>query len=809
METLGQDLRYAFRSLRRSKGFSVIAMLTLALGIGATTAVFSVVNGVLLKPLPYPDADRVTYVGVQWEQASMPSSSSTPLAFSYIAENARVFEGVTTYEALTAQLGDKQGWVDGIRVSEDFFTVVGTQPVLGRGFTPGESEPGGPDVAILSHNLWSNRFGADPTVLGRTIRLDDRSYMVVGIMPEDFRLVGWEDQSEVLIPLQLDPDPRDMGQNYSILARLKPGVTPERVETDLARVFEGLRAEYPDQAANRSGIGLLDYQDIYAGGLRTPLWILLGATLFVLLIACADVANLLLARATGRRREIATRAALGAGRGRIVRQLLTESLVLGVVAGAVGLLIGVWMVDALLAAAPYSIPRIEDIGLDARVLGFAVLTAVATAVVFGLASALTVLRLDLATVLRGGGRGGGDDRARRRTRDALIVAEAAVSLVLLIGAGLLITSFAKLRGVDPGFNPDDVLTVDIQRTPEGYDDAAQIWRFEQRVLERLRAIPGVTSAAATSSLPLERGWNIPLAVEGRPDATEGAMEWRAISDGYFATVETPLLRGRAFTAADMAGPPVAIINESTAERYWPEGDALGQHVVVGMMGNEMIPDFPAVPREIVGVVVDMREIGLDQPPRRTVFVPQSQVSWEPLVGLPTFMIRASDPSAVRDAVTRAIQEADPRMTELEFRTLNQVLFASIAQESFYMLLMTLFAGVALLLTALGIYGVVSYAVGQRAREIGVRIALGAGRGDVLRLVLRQGMLPVLIGLGIGLLAAFAFTRVLAGMLYGVGVRDPLTFVAVALLLAGVALCATWLPARRATRVDPMVALRAE
>lgn len=807
MDSLRQDLRYAVRSLSRSPGFTAVAVLTLALGIGATTAVFSIVNGVLLKPLPYPNAERVTYLGFEWTGGGI-ASSSTALQFSYVQEHARVFEGVATYRFLSAGLGDGSGsgWVDGIRVSEDFFAVVGTRPMIGRPFTPGESESGGPEVAVLGHDLWRARFAADPDVVGRTIRLDNKVHTVVGVMPPDFRFIGLEDRADVLVPLQLDPDPADLGQNYTVLARVRPGVTPTQVEADLAQVFHGLADEYPDQAGGRAGIQRMDYEEVFLGDLRTTLLVLLGATLFVLLIACADVANLLLARATGRKREIATRAALGAGRRRIVRQLLTEALVLGLVAGAAGLLIGVWSVDALLATAPRPIPRVEEIGLDTRVLGFALVLALTTAAAFGLASAMTASRLDLTSALKGGGRGESGDRARTRTRNTLIVAEAAVSLVLLIGAGLLIVSFLELRRVEPGFNPENLLTVEIERTPAGYGGAEQVLRFQQQAIDRIRAIPGVTAAAGVSALPLAGQFNFPMTVEGRPADYETAIQIRVISDGYFQTMETPLLRGRDLTAADMSGAPVAIINQATAARYWPGGDALGQRVLIGQFGEMRVPGFPVVPHEIVGIAADMRALGLDQPAPRMIFTSQTA---DRTARLPAFVIRAPSSSAIRDAVARAIHETDPRMTELEFRQMSQVAAASVARESFTMLLMTLFAGVALVLTVLGIYGVISYSVGERIREIGVRIALGARREDVLRLVVKQGMLPVMIGLGIGIVAAAGLTRVLASLLYEVGARDPGTFVAVALLMAVVALAAAYLPARRATRLDPMVALRAE
>ncbi|MGH6886310.1 MAG: ABC transporter permease, partial [Geminicoccales bacterium] len=468
METLIQDLRYAFRQLRRAPGFFAVAVLTLALGIGANTAVFSVVNGVLLKPLPYPDADRVTYLSWLWTRDAEPAVLSAH-KFAYWREHARVFEGVATYKTFGSRLGEAGGgYVQGLRVSGDFFGVIGIPPAIGRGFTTEENEPGGPQAAVLGHGLWRGRYGGNPDIVGRTIRLDGEQFTVVGVAGRRLRLADYEEYGDVLVPLQLEVDPQDQAHNYPVIARLEPGVTPDMAEADMARVFQSFRAEYPDQVGpEEAGVGLFSHAELFAGEVRSLLWILLAATLLVLLIACADVANLLLARATGRRREIATRAALGAGRRRIVRQILTESLLLGLAASGLGLVLAFWSLDALLAAVPVSMPRADAIGLDGRVLSFTLTSGLATAVVVGLAGALALLRIEPAAELSGNRVG--ESRAARRMSRTLVIVESAMSLVLLVGAGHLIASLFELRAVDPGFDSEGVLTARFPRPTAEYD----------------------------------------------------------------------------------------------------------------------------------------------------------------------------------------------------------------------------------------------------------------------------------------------------------------------------------------------------
>jgi predicted permease len=813
LERLVLDTRYALRGLRRSPGFTLTAVAALALGIGANTAIFSAIDGIVLKPIPYPDADRVVFLG--WDHGNGSRIPAlTPLEFDFWRAHSTVFDGVATSRGFTAELnGDaEQPLVHGIRVSDDFFDVVGIRPVIGRAFAPDENEPGGPRTAILSHGFWLRRQGGDSAVLGRQLALGSESYTVVGVMPESFRLVGSAASSdEVIVPLQFRADPQDLGNNYEVLARMRPGIAEWRVNADLARVAAEFHTAHPELSDPAPGsVYITSYREVYTGDFATTLWILLGATLFVLLIACADVANLLLARASGRQREIATRVALGAGRMRIIRQLLTESMALGLLGGGAGLLLGTGSVRALLALVPGSLPRADEIGLDGRVLVFTLLTSIATAAVFGLASALTATRPDVGAALREGGRAG-ESAGRRRVRDLFVAVETGVSLVLLVGAGLLIASFVRLHRIDPGFDARNVVTAMFDRTPGGYDSTGALWRFERQVLDRLRALPEVESAAATSVTPLAGQWNLPVTVEGRPDATEGAVQWRAISPAYFQTMHIPLVRGRPFTRADDAGAPdVAIITQSMARHYWPGGDAIGQRILLGVFKGKVSADQPARPLEVVGIVGDTRDISLDRAPSRTVYIPQAQVPDDWGLSLPTFLVRSRANSHVsREVLTRVVRDADPRVRPPMIQPLSDLMAGSIDGQRFTMLLMTLFAGLALLLTAIGIYGVIAYTVGRRRQEIGVRMALGARRGDVLLLVVTQAMRPVAIGLGAGVIAALLSSRVLAGMVYGVSVRDPLTFALVLCVLVVVALLAAYLPGRRATRIDPSVTLRAE
>jgi putative ABC transport system permease protein len=813
MDRIRQDLRFAFRQLRGSPGFAVLAVLTLALGIGANTAIFSVVNGVVLRPLPYPEPDRVVYLG--WDWGGGPQGALTAYKFEYWRENSRVFDAVATMNTVTVEveIDGAPGDVQGLSATEDFLRVLGSSPVLGRGFLSEETSPGGPQVVILGHDLWKEGLGADPDVVGTALRVNGTAREVVGVLPPDFQYVPSPSADGLLLPLQLEADPRDGGHNYNVLARLSPGVSMDQARADMESVFQQYRREHPELTGSDTerGIGFMSFADLYVGDLQRTLWVLLSAVGLVLLIACVNVANLLMTRATARSREIATRVALGAGRGRIVSQILTESMALAGIAGAIGLLLGLWSLDLLLALLPQGLPRMDEIGLDMRVLGFTFLAAVATGLGFGLGAALPASRPQLSVVIKEGSAGSGSPRGFR-ARGALIAGEVALSLVLLAGAGLLVTSFLQLRGVEKGFDPRDVVTVNLGNPPEGYSTGEDIASLERQVAERIGSLPGVRGVAAATTLPLQRGWNIPIGLEGRPGGGEPAIEFRSVSPEYFSTLEIPITRGRSFSEVERtaASAPVAIINEATARHYWPDGDPIGQRITIAeWQGASVFPGTPDPAREIVGVVGDIREIGLDVPPQRTVYVPQAQTHPALVTGLPQFMIRTDRPGEVMGSTRQALSEIDPRLREPSFSTMNDVVAVSIAQDRFNTLLVGSFAALALVLTMIGIFGVVSYTVRQRTREIGIRMALGANRSSVRGMIVSQGMKAVLVGVVIGLAGSFALTRFMSGMLFGVEPGDPVTFVTVSALLVSVALIASWIPARRATRIDPVLALRSE
>jgi putative ABC transport system permease protein len=812
MEPLLQDLRYAVRTLRGSPGFALVAVLTLGLGIGANTAIFSVLNAVVLRPLPLPESHRLVNLG--WSWGGEPIASVTALKFEYWREHSRVFEGLATYNQFTAEgpAGSPDEGLRGMNVSDDFFRVVGLQPVLGRGFTAEENRPGGPPVVVLSDATWRNHFGRDPRVVGGEIELDGLSHTVVGVMPPSFRFPYSPEFDGLLRPLRLVADPQDQGHNSSVLGRLRPGVTHEQARADLDRVLAGYRQDHPGHVGHdRERMTLMSFQDIFVGGFERLLWVLLGAIGFVLLIACANVANLLLARATGRQREISVRLALGAGRGRVVRQLLTESLVIALLAAVLGVALAAWGVGALLDLSPTPLPRQDEIGLDGRVLGFTLLIATLTGIGFGLAAALPATRPDLAHSLKEGGRTAGGTRGSGRIRSALVVSEAAIAVVLLSGAGLLISTFANLRAVDTGFRAENLVVASFPRAPVELRGAEAIAGFQEWVVEEIGALPGVHSVATTSVVPFMGQMNLPMTVDGRPEASESSIQIRMVSPRYFETLAVPVVRGRAFSDADRRGAaPVIIINESTARHYFPGEDPIGQRIhVAAVEGQPVIPGLDEPVREIVGVVGDVREMGLRQAAAaRTLYVPQAQVP-EMFASMPNLLVRTAGPAETSRALPGALQALDPRLPAPQVRRMTEVVGLSMGQERFVGTLLTVFAGIALLLTAVGIYGVIAYTVRQRTREIGVRVALGARPQDVVRLVTSQGMVPVVIGLALGIGAAFFATRVLEGIVFGVETHDPLTFALAILLLTGVALLASYLPARRATRVDPMIALRSE
>jgi len=813
MNALLQDLRFALRQLRRSPGFTVAALLTLALGIGATTAVFSVVNTVVLRPLPYPEPDRFTNLGWQWGGEGDPNPSITTMKFAYWQEHASVFEGIATYQTFSADVRSEVGLEEAsaMRVSEDFFTVLGWQMSAGRAFTAEEDRPGGAGVAVISHRLWEERYGARPDILGRTVAINDEAHEIVGVAHPDTRLAHATTFPDVFVPRRLVPDPQDLGHNTIAIARVRSGVDRGAVQADLDRVLHAFRADHPNQAgAAEPGMRPLGFQQIYLGDTARNLWILLGAVGFVLLIGCVNLANLLLARATERRRELAVRAAVGAGRGRIVRQLITESLVLAAIGGGIGLLVAAWLSGVLVGLAPAGIPRLSEVRIDAGVFAFAAATALLTGVLFGTAAALPVTRGDLAGSIREGASGHSAGRRAGAVRASLVVGEVAVAVVLLAGAGLLVATFLTLRGEEAGFDHRNVLVVDFPRAPAELTEPAGLAGFQREARERLAAIPGVVAVGATSTVPLAGQYNIPITIAGRPDATEPAAQWRAITPGYLDALARPLVRGRDVTEADgAAGPYVVLVNETFARHYFADTDPLGQRVQIAAMGGAPIhPDFEIREAEIVGVIGDARELGVDVPPVNTIYVPQPQAQPQ-MTSMPSFLVRTAPGRAPTAEVTAAFRELDPRLPLARFREMEELVGTSVAGERFNAVLVASFAALALLLTVVGIYGVLAYAVRQRTREMAIRMALGARSERILRQAVGRGVALVGLGLVVGLAAALALTRLIEGLLYGVEPADPVTFSLVAVILLVTGAFAAYLPARRASRVDPMIALRAE
>ncbi|HXI92543.1 MAG TPA: ABC transporter permease [Blastocatellia bacterium] len=810
MNTLLQDLRYGARMLAKRPGFTLIAVMTLALGIGATTAIFTVVNAVLLRPLPYAEPDRIMALWPDRPGSSFSGVSESK--FVFWREQSQSFEGVAATAGIGSGVnlsgGNEPEVVSGVRVSADFFRVLGVHPAIGRDFTQQEDSPSGDRVVILTDSLWRRRFGGDPSLADKTVSINAKDYTVVGVMPPGFR---YGEQVELLVPMRTNPASREEGHNYTVLARIKPGVSQAQAVADMKVVFDRFKDAYPKMLwRQEEGIRVEPYLASLTADSRPLLLIMLGAVGFVLLIACANVANLQLTQAASRASEMAVRQALGASWWRIARQLLTEGVLLAVVGGLGGLLLASWGTEALAAFLPADlIPRSGEISFDWRVLTFALSAAVLTGLIFALAPAVKAARVDVNHALKqGGGKGAiGDDRGRMRS--ALVVSEIALALVLLIGAGLLIRTFVSLRRVDPGFDPRNVLTFEVAPNGLQYNTTAKHVDYSTRALERIKALPGVEAAAVTSNLPLGRWLNLTVEVDGRPNS-ERSTEIRMITPEYFEVLRMRLLQGRRFDENDTAGSePVVIVNEAYANRVLKDTDPLGQRLIVQRT--------PKTTRsyQVVGVVSDLKQFGLNSPAPAAVFVPLAQVPDDVLLIARQFVtikfaIRtAVDPLTLASTVKREMLNVDSLLPVTNIQSLDQIVSLSLARDRFNTALLGLFAGIGLVLAVIGIYGVVAYSVMQRTREIGIRVALGARSGDVLKLVVAQGMLPALIGVVIGLGGAFALTRLLSTFLFGVTPTDTITYVATALLLTAVALGACFVPARKATRVDPMVALRYE
>ncbi|MBF5046485.1 ABC transporter permease [Aggregicoccus sp. 17bor-14] len=822
IDELGQDLRYALRMLRRQPGFALVAVLTLALGIGANTAIFSVVDALLLKPLPYAGEEALVMV---WETNREGKAGTTsPMNFRDWRK-ADAFSGLAAFSNLAFNLAGSgeapPERVQASSVSSNFFEVLGVRPMLGATFEPAPDGVADARTVVLSHRLWQRRFGGDPGIVGRTVRLDDAPYTVLGVMPAGFEWAqiapkgaSARDAAELWTPAPHHDVPQlgvDTGVELSssrgtgylrVVGRLAPGVSLAQAGSRMQALGAQLARDFPEDNAG-SSIRVLPLREQLYGSTRPMLLVLLAAVGLVLAIACANVANLFLARAAGRGRELAVRTALGARRGRLVRQLLTESLLVALAAGALGLLLAAWGVDALLALEPADVPRLTDVGLDGAVLLFTLGVSLGTGLLFGLLPALHASDLDLhATLKQGAGvKGGGRGK---RSRAALVVAETALALVLLVSAGLLLQGFWRLQHVDPGFEPDRLLSFAVNLPKQPYSDEARQTAFYRQVLERLSALPGVERAGAVLTLPFGRdNIGLTLNVEGRPPPPPGREQptagYQVASQDYFATLGIPLLRGRGFLPTDVDGSlPVVLLSEAAAKANFPGEDPVGRRIRMGGEGNRWLT--------VVGVVGDVRHGGLGEPPRAEVYRPFEQDGWAFL----TFVLRTrGEPTALAQAARDAVRAVDGQLAIARVQPVRALVDASIARERFLSLLVGVFAAVALLLAAVGLYGVISYAARGRTQEIGVRMALGARPADVLRLVLGSGLRLALGGVALGLVGAWGAGRLLASQLPGVRAADPLTLAALALAVCAVALAATWLPARRAMRVDPQEALRAE
>ncbi len=809
MRTLLADLRHGLRLLVASPAFTAVAVAALALGIGANTAIFTVVNAVLLRSLPYRDPATLTMV---WEKPVGPGHRTdrnvvSPANYLDWKDQNHVFSEMSVvmdflHSTLTG-LGEPEELLSGA-VSSSFFHVIGVQPILGRTFAEGEDQKDHDKVVLLSHALWQKRFGGNPDVLSRSVVLDGVPYQVIGVLPQDFR---WNSRAtDLWMPYVLDPARNyraTSGRYLAVLARLKAGVSLTRAQSELSTIAKRLEEQYPAFNKNWS-VTIVPLHEQAVGGVRNILIVLIAAVGFVLLIACVNVANLLLSRAAVRQREIAVRTALGAGRWRLVRQLLTESLLLAVVGGVAGLFLAWWGTGLLVTLAPKDVPRLSEVGIDWRVFGFTAAIALATGALFGLAPAVVASKPDLNDALKETGRANTGGLQRHRLRSLLVVAEVALALILLIGAGLMIRSSQKLQAVDPGFRTDKMLTMRVALPSSRYGKNPQVVGFFQDALARIESLPGVRAASAINFLPLTgRASATDFEVVGRPKPPAGEnpiTDVRVADPKFFRTMGIPLLRGREFTAHDTAGSPkVLIINEALARSVFPQEDPIGKKLIIGW-------DPPLVEDEIVGVVGDIKHYGLDTASRPTIYWPEARYPYNVM----TLVVRtSSDPENLAAAAIREIRAIDPDQPVSDVRTMEAVVSESVSGQRFNMVLLGIFAALALVLAAVSIYGVMAYNVAQRTHEIGIRVALGASHADVMRLVVGQGISLALAGIAAGVVGAFALTRLMSTLLFDVTPTDPATYAAVSALLALIGLAATYIPARRALRVEPIVALRCE
>jgi predicted permease len=796
-----KEVRYAARALLNAPAFTVVVVLTLALGIGANTAIFSVVDAVLLRPLPYPEPDRV--VSFAWHRASgVDPANVTPLTFQYWHDEAQAFDGfaVTSGGGFNLVSGSVAERVRGASGTADFFKVIGVSPAIGRGFLPEECVPGGPRVAVIGYGIWQRVFGGTADVVGKSIALNDRPYTVIGVMPANFT---YEPTVDLWYPLQLRVDPRDRGRNYTVMARLRPGITLEQAQSETDRLFKQFQADNPLHVPrNTQTIRVIRFQDFLVADMRPLLLVLLGAVGLVLLIACGNVANLLLSRSAARQRDIAIRSALGASIRQLARQVVSESLLLSLSGGIAGVVLATIGVRTLVALIPGELPRLSAIAVDARVLGFALLISAAVGIAFDILGSVRLLKADPGGALKANA-GTGIDAARQRLSNALVVGQVALSVVLLMGAGLLAVTFMNLRGIRVGFETEHIVTVQLPLSSAKFGSTAAVARLDHSLIERISAIPGVASVTTASSIPLERGPNYIFGIEGEPPEKINYVELRPVGPDYFHTLGIPLRGGRSLTASDAEDSlPVVVVNEALARLFGNPSDALSHRLIIGRTTPS-----EDVPREIVGIVSNVAD---GRPGTRlfpTLYLPRSQVG--SFSGMAAVLVRTNGKVTIAQELRRVIQAIDPQLPITNIRSMNEVASTALAQQRFNMMLIGIFAAVALSLTMVGLYGLLSYQVAQRTREIGVRMALGARRAHVLRLIVVRGLLLTLIGMVIGVAGSLGLARFLTTLLFGVSATSPWVFGIVAGALFAVAFLASVIPARRATHVDPVIALRYE
>jgi putative ABC transport system permease protein len=819
MANFRDNFKHAVRMFRANPGFTFAAVAALALGIGINTAIFTVVDAVLLKPLTYPDPDRIVQFLITSPQGDVVSSGMSIPNFVVFEQQTNLFQDVAAYDwggpgyNLT---GDRPEQVRGVHVTEGYFRLFGAPVILGRTFTVKEDSPNGGKVAVLSYGLWQRKFGGNPNIIGTALSLGNEPYTVVGVLGKSF--VSDAD-ADVLLPFQFDPNSTNQGHYFSVAARLEPGATLAQANALLKVATDQFRQRYPSWIRPKEDFSVVPLRDMVVGDARRSLLLMLGAVSLVLLIACANVANLLLIRATGRKREFAIRAALGASQSRIVLQLLIESVLLSLTGGILGLLLGYLGMRGLLAMSPGDIPRIGEHGgavtIDWRVLSFTLIVSLFTGILFGLFPALGASRPDLNSTLKDSSNRSGTGFQQSKARSLLVISEISLAMVLLIGAALLIRTYLALHRVNPGFDTHNVLTMEMSLTGDRFQKTAGVARMVRDGRDRLNAIPGIENSASVSCLPMDSNVGLNFSIVGNPedDPLRNIVRWISASTGYLDLFRIPILRGRDFTDRDLAGAPgVVLINETMAKKYWPKEDPVGQQIIIG---KGVGPEYEEPPRQIIGVVGDTRNNGPGQEPFPVMIVPQAQVA-DGMTALTarmrpvTWVVRThTDPHQFISSVSEQLRQASGGFPVAHVRSMDEVVVGTTARESFNMLLLSIFGVSALVLASIGIYGLMAYSVQQRTQEMGIRMALGADRSRIRNLVVWQGMQLTIAGVVAGVVAAFGLTRLIASFLFGVKAWDPIVFVTVPVILAAVALLAVWLPAARASRLDPIEALRVE